>query len=108
MQKIYYVNQVPVESVVFTVVDETRRPRNLSAYTSASVIIVSPKGEQIAGGAASITGSAQGQVTYTFPGTSVFTMPGQYGIQLRLANGDRADYADVLQIKVIEPLGGRA
>ena len=36
--KTYYVNQVPVESIAFTVVDEARKARSLTAYTSASVL----------------------------------------------------------------------
>lgn len=105
-EKTYYVNQVPVESVVFTVVDEMRNPRSLGAYTGASVYFTSPDGTKKAGGAATITDSAGGKVTYTFPTATLFDQKGAYRVQLRLENGDREDYADIMSIRVIEPLEG--
>lgn len=105
-EKTYYVNQVPVESIVFTVVDEQRNPRALTAYTDASVYLTSPDGTVKAGGAADITDSANGEVTYTFPSATLFDLKGAYRLQLRLENGTRADYADILTIRVIDPLEG--
>lgn len=105
-EKTYYVNQVPVESIVFTVVDEMRNPRSLSAYTGASVYFTSPDGTNRDGGAAVITDSANGKVTYTFPEATIFDQRGAYRVQLRLENGDREDYADIMTIRVIEPLEG--
>lgn len=102
--KTYYVEQVPVESIVFLVVDETNTARDLSSYTSASVFFTDPDGLKIAGGEAIITDSAKGKVTYTFPSTSVFSRRGEYKVQLRLGNSNRADYTDILSIKVLESL----
>lgn len=106
IKKTYYVNQVPVESVVFTVLDENRNARDLSAYTSASVFFTSPDGTSLSGGVAEITDSATGKVTYTFPSVTLFNSKGAYRVQLRLENGNRSDYADITQIKVIETLEG--
>jgi hypothetical protein len=105
-EKTYYVNQVPVESIVFTVVDEQRNARSLAAYTSASVYFTSPDGTIKTGGDAVITDSANGKVTYTFPEATVFDQRGAYRMQLKLINGNREDYADILSIRVIDPLEG--
>lgn len=105
-EKTYYVNQVPVESVVFSVVDENRNPRTLEAYETARVFFTSPNGTSTDGGNAVITDPAQGVVTYTFPETTVFEQRGSYRVQLRLENGDRMDYADIATLRVINSLEG--
>ena len=105
-EKIYYVNQVPVESIVFTVVDENRQPRSLNAYTGASVHFTSPNGTSIDGGTATITDSANGKVTYAFPETTPFTARGAYRVQVKLTNGTREDYADIMTLRVVESLEG--
>ena len=104
--KTYYVNQVPVESIVFTVVDETRKARSLSAYTGASVYFTSPDGTKKAGGEAVITDAPNGKVTYTFPEETIFDQKGAYRVQLKLENGGREDYADIMTIRVIDALEG--
>lgn len=106
MNKTYYVGQTPVEQIVFTVRDERRSPRSLSAYSAAEVIFRDPTGQTIEGGSASITDAANGEVTYQFPETSLFTMAGAHSVQLKMINGDRADYADIATIKVRESLEG--
>jgi hypothetical protein len=105
-EKTYYVNQVPVESIVFTVVDENRNARSLSAYTGASVFFTSPDGTRKAGGGAVITDALKGQVTYAFPEATLFDQRGAYRVQLKLENGSREDYADITTIKVVDPLEG--
>lgn len=106
-EKTYYVNQVPVESIVFTVVDENRAPRSLSSYSGARVFFTRPDGSSTDGGNAVITRSASGEVTYTFPETTVFTQRGSYRVQLRLENGARRDYTDITTIRVVDaPEGG--
>lgn len=102
--KTYYVNQMPVESIAFAVVDEARKARSLTAYTSATVLFTAPDGTAINGGAATITNAATGSVTYTFPGQVLFTQRGDYKMQLRLENANRRDYADIMTVRVIESL----
>lgn len=102
--KTYYVNQVPVESIEFKVVDEDMNARSLAAYTSASVSFKTPAGGSIGGGAAVITDAAKGLVTYTFPSQTVFNQRGGYKVQLRLENSGRQDYCDIMQLNVLEPL----
>lgn len=102
--KTYYVEQVPVESINFMVVDESRNARNLSSYTDASVFFTAPDGTSIAGGEATIVDATNGKVTYTFPETTVFTQRGEYQVQLRLGNSNRADYTDIMSIRVVESL----
>lgn len=104
--KTYYVNQVPVESIAFTVVDEQRNARNLDAYTGASVFFTNPNGVVKSGGPAQITDSETGLVTYTFPSATVFDLKGSYRVQVRLENGAREDYTDIMTIRVIESLEG--
>ena len=106
--KTYYVNQVPVESIAFTVVDEARKARSLTAYTSATVLFTAPDGTSVNGGTADITNASGGKVTYTFPGQVLFTQRGDYKMQLRLENGNRRDYTDVMTVRVIESLEGSA
>lgn len=105
-EKTYYVDQVPVESIVFTVVDENRAPRSLSSYTGARVFFTAPDGSSTDGGSAVITDSAAGKVTFAFPGESLFSQRGSYRVQLRLENGTRHDYADITSIRVIDSLEG--
>lgn len=106
MEKTYYVNQVPVEAIVFTVVDESRNARSLSAYSGAAVHFTNPTGTVKTGGTATITDSANGKVTYEFGETTIFDSTGTYRVQLKLTSGSREDYADIMSIKVIEPLEG--
>jgi hypothetical protein len=104
ISKTYYIGQVPVETIVFTVKDERAIVRSLSAYTSATVLFQAPDGTTRTGGTATITNSAGGQVTYTFGSTTIFDEIGDYKIQLKLINSTKADYCDIAVIKVIESL----
>lgn len=102
--KTFYVNQVPVEAVIFKVVDELYKGRSLAAYTAASVIFTAPDRTVIDGGDAVITDAATGTVTYNFPATTLFTQRGEYKMRLRLENGEREDYCDVISLQVQEEL----
>lgn len=102
--KTYYVNQVPVESIEFLVVDEDHDPRPLDAYTSASVFFNTPAGESINGGTAVINDAEGGVVTYTFPAETIFNQRGGYKVQLRLENGSREDYCEIMRLNVLESL----
>ena len=106
MNKTYYVGQNPAESIVFTVRDERSIIRNLSGYNGVQVIFAGPDGEQIThDGAAVITNTINGVVTFTFGATSIFTVPGDYKVQLKLTNdAGKADYTDISVLKVIKGL----
>jgi hypothetical protein len=105
-EKTYYVDQVPAEALVFTVKDEARKPRSLAAYSGAAVFFTNPLGLTTSGGTATITDAANGEVTFTFPATTLFPMQGQYRVQLKLLNGEREDYTDILNIRVVQALEG--
>lgn len=108
MNKTYYVGQNPAESIVFTVRDERSIIRNLSGYNGVQVLFAGPDGELIThNGAAVITNTTNGVVTFTFGTTSIFTVPGDYKVQLKLTNSSgKADYTDISVLKVIKGLEG--
>ncbi|MFI8229425.1 hypothetical protein ACIGDI_11380 [Streptomyces sp. NPDC085900] len=88
----YIAGSVPVEPLAITVRDEVGNPRSLSAYTGAAVLIIGPDGVTRTGGTAAISNAAEGQVTYTWPNTVVFDVPGDYRLRLKLTKGAAADY----------------
>jgi hypothetical protein len=101
----FVVNSVPVEPLEFVVYDETGfSKRSLGAYTGAQVVITGPDGLQRVGGTASITDAAGGKVTFSWPETSLFEVPGDYHVQLKLMNGSAADYTTTKRI-VVKGLG---
>ncbi|WP_157107670.1 hypothetical protein [Nocardia amikacinitolerans] len=105
MNKRYYVEQKPVEPLVLTVRDERGVPRNLSAYDSAQVFISGTNGFGFDdAGTASITDAANGRITFTFTGNSVFGTVGRYRIQVKLIDGDRWDWSDIGEIEVLRGL----
>jgi len=104
ISKSYYIGQVPVETIVFTVKDERAIVRNLNAYTGAAVLFEAPDGTSRTTGSAVISNSANGMVTFTFGNTSIFDQVGDYSIQLKLTNGSKADYCDPAIIRVVESL----
>lgn len=103
MNKTYYVGQVPAESIVFTVRDERSIVRNLSGYNGAAVLFAGPDGEPIThNGAATITNTTGGIVTFIFGTESIFTVPGDYKVQLKLTTaGGKVDYTDITTVKVV-------
>ena len=100
MNHIYYLRQKPVEPIEFSVCDERGKPRNLSAYSGASVVFIDPEGEGLTGGVATITDAANGKIKFVFEGETIFTEVGKYQLQLLLHADDRADYAERMTIEV--------
>ncbi|MEQ6021307.1 hypothetical protein SOM70_01820 [Streptomyces salinarius] len=88
----YIAGSVPVEPLAITVKDEVGNPRNLSMFTGAAVLITGPEGVTRTGGTATISNATEGQVTYTWPNTVVFDVPGDYRLRLKLTKGTAADY----------------
>ena len=88
----YIAGSVPVEPLVLTVKDEVGNPRSLSAYSGAAVILTGPDGVSRTGGTAVVSNAAQGEVTFTWPSTTLFDIPGDYRLRLKLSNGAAADY----------------
>ncbi len=103
--KKYYVNQLPVETLLITVVDERGFARDLSIYDSAQLLIGATNGfTHDDTGTATITDAANGKVSFTFTGDSRFSSAGKYRIQLKLIAGTRADYADIAEFEVLRGL----
>ena len=107
---VFYKNQVPAEHMRIAVVDETNRPRNLNAYSSAVLFLIDPDGERVdamtGGGMVSFVDRAAGIMLYRFPEHTLFTKRGQYEMQLKLMSGTREDFTDVGTLHVIESLEG--
>ncbi|MET7769903.1 hypothetical protein [Nocardia sp. NPDC005366] len=100
--KTYYMNQKPVEPLVFVVRDERGKARDLSLYDSAQVYITGTNNfdfDEI-GGTAVITDADNGKVTFTFMGETVFVNQGKYRFQVKLIAGDRWDWTDIGEIEV--------
>lgn len=102
----YFAGSVPVEPLVLSVKDEVGNPRSLSAYTGAAVLITGPDGVLRTGGTAVISNAAQGEVTFTWPSTTLFDMRGDYRLTLKLTNGAAADYTGERKIIVRPGLEG--
>ena len=107
---VFYKNQVPVEMMRITVVDETNRPRNLTAYSSAQLFMTDPDGERVdamsGGGLVSFSDRPGGVLLFKFPEHTLFQKRGQYEMQIKLMAGTREDYTDVGTLHVIESLEG--
>ncbi|MZE50127.1 hypothetical protein GTY86_02095 [Streptomyces sp. SID5770] len=102
----YVAGSVPVESLAITVQDENGNARTLSAYSSASLLVSGPDGVLRVGGTAAITDAANGLVTFTWPSTSLFDVPGDYRIALKLMSGSGADYTTPIRVVATRGLEG--
>ena len=96
----YMTGSVPVEPLAITVQDENGNARSLSAYSGASLLVSGPDGVLRTGGTAAIADAANGLVTFTWPTTTLFDVPGDYRLQLKLSAGSGADYTTTLPVVV--------
>lgn len=98
--------QIPVEPLLIPVRDENGNARDLSAYTGAALLVSGPDGVLRTGGTATITDEESGTVIYEWPATSLFDVPGDYRIALRLSAGSGADYTTPLRVVVVPGMEG--
>lgn len=104
----YYVGQIPASPMSIEVVDNDGVPVNLSSYTSLQAVMLDPQNNEVdlTGGT---LGAAPGvgRLYYRLPeNRSVFDRPGEYVLQLRLANETAVDFTSEFTIRV-KSLGGR-
>lgn len=96
----YVAGSVPVEQLSITVQDENGNARSLSAYSGASLLVSGPDGVLRTGGTAAITDAPNGIVTFTWPVTSLFDVPGDYRLALKLTAASGADYTTPIRVVV--------
>lgn len=102
----YYVGQVPVDPLLIRVQDENGDSRNLSGYSGASVLFSGPDGVLRTGGTATITDAANGLVSFDWPTTTLFDVPGDYRMALKLTAGSGADFTTPIRVVVARGLEG--
>lgn len=102
----FVAGSVPVEDLVFTVKDENGTARSLATYTGVSVLVSGPDGELRSGGTAAITDEEEGKVTFTWPATTLFDVPGDYRLALKLTTSTGADYTSPQRFVVVRGLEG--
>ncbi|MGW3929984.1 hypothetical protein ACWECC_18050 [Streptomyces microflavus] len=100
----FVANSVPVESLAIAVKDENGTARNLSAYSGASLLVSGPDGVLRTGGTAAITDAEEGTVVFAWPGTTLFDVPGDYRLALKLTAGSGADYTTPIRVVVTKGL----
>ena len=102
----FVAGSVPVEPLAITVQDENGKARNLSSYTGAALLFSGPDGVLRTGGTAAITNAASGVVTFTWPETTLFDVPGDYRMALKLTASSGADYTTAVRVVVTRGLEG--
>ncbi|MFD8067921.1 hypothetical protein [Streptomyces parvulus] len=100
----YVTGSVPVEQLSITVQDENGNARNLSAYSGATLLVSGPDEIGRTGGTAAISDAANGLVTFTWPEATLFDVPGDYRIALKLTAGSGADYTTPMRVVVVRGL----
>ena len=105
----YYVGQIPSRPIAINVKDSNGAPTNLSGYTAFNAICLGSDNEVIdlTGSTLLTSGAAEGRFVFRWPtGTSVFTKPGQYVLQLEIVGTDTIDYTTEHNI-FVRRLGGK-
>lgn len=110
--KTFWVGDKPGGAWTFQVLDEgTGNPMDLSAYTSARVVIRDTDNNEVEL-AASLTNilpftvaGEQGIVVFAWPSYSVFTKPGRWVMQLEL-NGNNVSRRTTVQEILVKEFGG--
>jgi len=98
----FVAGSVPVEPLAITVQDENGNTRDLSSYTGATLLVSGPDGVQRTGGTTTIADGVNGRVTFAWPATTLFDVPGDYRIALKLSAGSGADYTTPLRVVVVK------
>lgn len=82
----FYVGQKPLEPLTVRVLNYRSEPVDLSDYTEADVRITNPRGEAVdtTVGFVTVTDPTGGVVQFAWPAVSIFTVPGDYIVQLVL------------------------
>lgn len=104
----YFVGQIPKFAIVMTVKDpDSNAAKNLSSFNSVEVRLEGPGGNSIdtTAGTAIISDALNGEVTYSFPSTSLFDKPGDYQLQLKLTDGTFIDYTTAVTFEVLRTVG---
>jgi hypothetical protein len=103
MRKLY-VGQKPATPLVLNVSDTQGQPLVLSEWTAYQVLIKSPTGAMINDVTANVTINGS-KAIYTWGTNSIFTEPGDWHFQLKLAkSGQVADYSSIVTIEVLPSL----
>lgn len=106
--KTFWVGDRPAGTWTFQVLNEkTGGVENLSAYTSARVVMVDSRNREIElpDTATRISNAVLGEVVFAWPPDSVFTESGRYQAQLELV-GPSATRRTTVQDILVRELGG--
>lgn len=81
----YYVGQVPADPLVLTVSRDDGTPRDISAYTTVSLLIYDASGTPVDTSAGTVERPTEvGEIIYHWPTTSLFNSTGTYRYQISL------------------------
>lgn len=89
----FWINQIPRNPLVMTVIDQRGETMDLSLYQEVDLIMLGPDNrKRDLPGTLSVNASG-GQVVYNWEGTSPFDRAGEYVIQLELKSPGVVDYS---------------
>lgn len=106
--KNYWVGDRPAGSWTFQILDQkTGQVQDLGGYTAAQVTLIDPQNKPVdlLDSNCYISNASQGQVTFVWPSTSLFTKAGRYLIQLEVSSPSVTRTTTVQDI-LVRKLGG--
>ena len=101
----YWVDQKPNSPLSITIKDTYGADKDLSAYTSVSVAMLDEFNNSVnlTGSTIQFANKQLGRVLFTWPTTrSVFELPGDYVLQVKLESSTAVDFTTVHNIRVRE------
>jgi hypothetical protein len=101
----YWVDQIPASPLSITIKDTYGADKDLSAYTSVSVEMLDEYNNEVSltGSTIQFVNKTAGRVLFTWPTSkSVFAIPGDYVLRVKLTSSTATDFTTVHNVKVRE------
>jgi hypothetical protein len=100
----YWVGQVPHEALVISVLSPRGNPYNLRDYTEVRLRMLDGRNREVdlSGGSYNLNDLDLGRIVFTWPPKTVFKTPGDYVLQVELANDVSRDFTTVATLQVRE------
>lgn len=103
---VFWVGQVPRQSLVMDVVNQRGEEIDLSRYNDISLIMIGADNRRKQLNGTLTVNQSKNRVLYNWESTSLFDKPGDYIVQLELEGDDFKDYSSPVTF-VVRELGKR-